>query len=174
MFMLHAASLGLPFLPVRFMIGSGLVDEWGISKEVRQTIDKLSDDKFVYVENPFKPGEKVVALPVPELDTAIIHVQKASPDGTCILLGDEFHDIDIVVAAKKVIVTCEELDYDNAFLKANGSASKTEEDFKAFLNEYVYDIKDNAEFLEKIGINRLLKLKVSDGYGYSTDVSKED
>ena len=26
-----------------------------------------------------------------------------------ILLGDEFHDIDIVVAAKKVIVTCEEL-----------------------------------------------------------------
>mgnify|MGYP002648388725 FL=1 len=130
-----------------------------------------------------------------------------------VLLSDEFHDIDIVVAAKKVIVTCEELvsndvirrdptltkipcfavdavcevpygafptqcygyyDYDNAFLKAYGSASKTEEDFKAFLNEYVYDIKDNAEFLEKIGINRLLKLKVSDGYGYSTDVSKED
>ena len=56
----------------------------------------------------------------------------------------------------------------------SGSASKTEEDFKAFLNEYIYDIKDNAEFLEKIGINRLLKLKVSDGYGYSTDVSKED
>ena len=167
----------------------------------------------MYVENPFKPGEKVVALPVPQLDTAIIHVQKASPDGTCILLGDEFHDIDIVVAAKKVIVTCEELvsnevirrdpmltkipcfavdavchvpygafptqcygyyDYDNAFLKAYGNASKTEEDFKAFLDEYVYSVKDNDEFLEKIGINRLLKLKVSDGYGYATDVSKED
>jgi glutaconate CoA-transferase subunit A len=213
MYMLHASSLGLPFLPVRFMIGSGLVDEWGISKEVRQTIDKLTDDKFVYMDNPFNPGEKVVCLPVPKLDTAIIHVQKASPDGTCILMGDEFHDIDIAVAARKVIVTCEELvsndvirrdpqatklpcfvvnavcevpygayptqcygyyDYDNSFLKAYGAASKTEEDFKAFLNEYVYGVKDQAEFLEKIGVNRLLKLKVSDGYGYATDISKED
>ena len=46
--------------------------------------------------------------------------------------------------------------------------------FKAFLKEYVYDVKDNEEFLEKIGVNRLLKLKVSDGFGYATDVSKED
>ena len=213
MYMLHAASLGLPFLPVRFMIGSGLVDEWGISKEVREGIEKLPNDKFVYMENPFNPGEMTVCLPVPKLDTAIIHVQKASPDGTCILMGDEFHDIDIVVAAKKVIITCEELvsneiirrdpqatkipcfavdavchvpfgafptqcynyyDYDNAYLKMYGAASKTEEDFKAFLNEYVYGCKDHSEFLEKIGINRLLKLKVSDGYGYATDVSKED
>ena len=213
MLMLHAASLGLPFLPVRLMMGSGLVDEWGISKEVRKTIEKLPDDKFVYVDNPFNPGEKVVALPVPKLDAAVIHVQKASPDGTCILMGDEFHDIDIAVAARKVIVTCEELvsndvirrdpqatklpcfvvnavcevpygayptqcygyyDYDNSFLKAYGAASKTEEDFKAFLKEYVYDVKDQAEFLEKIGVNRLLKLKVSDGYGYATDISKED
>ena len=59
-------------------------------------------------------------------------------------------------------------------LKAYGAASKTEEDFKAFLNEYVYDVKDHEEFLEKIGVNRLLKLKVSDGFGYATDVSKED
>ena len=108
MFMLHASSLGLPFLPVRFMIGSGLVDEWGISKEVRQTIDKLPNDKYVYVDNPFT-GEKTVALPVPKLDTAIIHVQQASPDGTCVIFGDEFHDVDIAVAAKHVIVTCEEL-----------------------------------------------------------------
>ena len=54
-------------------------------------------------------NEKVVAVPVPKIDTAIIHVQKASPDGTCIIEGDEFHDVDIAVAARKVIVTCEEL-----------------------------------------------------------------
>lgn len=213
MLMLHAASLGLPFIPVRLMLGSGLVDEWGISKEVRKTIEGLSEDKFVYMENPFKPGEKVVALPVPQLDTAIIHVQKASPDGTCIIMGDEFHDVDIVVAAKKVIITCEELisneeirkdptltnipcfcvdavvecrygahpsqcygyyDYDNNYLKAYGAASKTEEDFKAFLDEYVYGVKDHAEYLEKLGVNRLLKLEVTDGFGYAADVSKED
>ena len=91
MLQLHAASLGLPFLPVRLMQGSGLMKYWGISEEQR------------------KPGEKVVAVPVPKLDTAIIHVQKASPDGTCIIEGDEFHDVDVAVAARKVIVTCEEL-----------------------------------------------------------------
>ncbi len=213
MLMLHAASLGLPFLPVRLMMGSGLVDEWGISKEVRKTIEKLPDDKFVYVDNPFNPGEKVVALPVPKLDAAVIHVQKASPDGTCIILGDEFHDVDIAVAAKRVIVTCEELvsneeirkdptqtripcfcvsavvhvpygahptqcydyyDYDNAFLKAYGAASKTEEDFKAFLDEWVSSLKSHEEYLDKVGASRLTKLKVTPGFGYAADVSKED
>lgn len=109
MLMLHAAALGLPYLPVRLMMGSSLTDEWGISKEVRKTIEKLPDDKFIYVENPFNPAEKVVAVPVPKLDLAIIHAQKASPDGTVSIEGDEFHDIDIAVAAKRVIVTCEEL-----------------------------------------------------------------
>lgn len=122
MFMLHAASLGLPFLPVRFMIGSGMVDEWGISGEVRRTIDKLPNDKYVYVDNPFT-GEKTVALPVPKLDTAIIHVQMASPDGTCVILGDEFHDVDIAVAAKHTIVTCEEL-VSNEYIRRDPTLNK--------------------------------------------------
>ena len=109
MLMLHAASLGLPYLPVRLMQGSGLMKFWGISEEKRKTMPKVADLKCVEVENPFEPGQKVVAVPVPKIDTAIIHVQKASPDGTCIIEGDEFHDVDIAVAARKVIVTCDEL-----------------------------------------------------------------
>lgn len=109
MLQLHAASLGLPFLPVRLMAGSGLVDFWGISKEQRKALDTVDNDKLVIMENPFEPGQTVVAVPVPKLDCAVIHVQKASPDGTCVIEGDEFHDVDIAVAAKRVIVTCEEL-----------------------------------------------------------------
>ena len=109
MLQLHAAALGLPYLPVKLMSGSGLCKFWGISEEQRKTIDSVDNLKFAYVENPFNPGETVVAVPVPKLDTAVIHVQKASPDGTCIIEGDEFHDIDIAVAARKTIVTCEEL-----------------------------------------------------------------
>lgn len=109
MLQLHAASLGLPYLPVRLMHGSGLETEWGISSEVRKTLDKVDDLKLARVENPFNPGEEVIAVPVPRLDTAIIHVQQASPDGTCIIMGDEFHDVDIAIAARKVIVTCEEI-----------------------------------------------------------------
>ena len=109
MLQLHAASLGLPFLPVRLMQGSGLVKYWGISEEQRKTLDKVDNLKCVEMDNPFEPGQKVIAVPVPKLDTAIIHVQQASPDGTCIIMGDEFHDVDIAIAARKVIVTCEEI-----------------------------------------------------------------
>ena len=107
--MFHGASLGLPYVPIRMMLGTDLIDKWGISEKDRQNIEKLPDKKFVIRDNPFNPGEKVVLLPVPSLDAAVIHVQKASPDGTCIIEGDEFHDIDIAVAAKHCIVTCEEL-----------------------------------------------------------------
>ena len=109
MLQLHAASLGLPYLPVRMMQGSGLVKFWGISEEKRRTMEGVDNLKCVEIENPLEPGEKLLAVPVPKLDCAIIHVQQASPDGTCIIEGDEFHDVDVAVAAKKVIVTCEEL-----------------------------------------------------------------
>lgn len=213
MYMLHCASLGLPFVPSRFMMGSSIADEWGISKEVRKTIPGLTEDKLAYIENPFNPGEKVCALPVPKLDTAIIHVQKASPDGTCVIMGDEFHDVDIALAAKNCIVTCEELisneeirrdptltripcfcvaavchvpygafptqcygyyDYDNNFLKEYGAASKTEEDFKAWLDKYVYGVKNVYELLDMMGSKRILDLRVVDGFGYHTDVSGEE
>lgn len=206
MLMLHAASLGLPYLPVRLMMGTDLVNKWGISKEVRKTIDKIPDDKFVYVENPFKPGEKVVAVPVPEIDLAIIHVQKASPDGTCSIIGDEFHDVDIAIAAKRCIVTCEQVvsneeirldptknsiagfcvdavvhapygahptqcygfyDYDNAFLKLYDVASKTQEDFEAFLKEWVYDVPTHEAYLNKLGATRLINLNIVPGLGYA-------
>ena len=212
MLMLHAASLGLPFLPVRLMLGTDLLHKWGISKEIRETIDKLPNDKFVYIENPFNPGEKVVALPVPEIDVALIHVQKASFDGTCSIEGNEFHDVDIAIASKRCIVTCEELvsdeeirkdpstnsipgfcvdavvhvpygahpsqcynyyDYDNPFLRSYDIASKTQEDFEAFLKEWVYDLKDHYEYLDKLGASRLFKLKVVPGLGYSKDMTKE-
>lgn len=210
--MLHAAALGLPYLPVRLMMGSDLTDKWGISKEVRETIEKLPDDKFVYVENPFNPGEKIVALPVPKLDLAIIHVQKASPDGTVSIEGDEFHDVDIAVAAKRVIVTCEELvsneeirrnpnsnslpsfcvdavvhapfgahpsqcynyyDYDNKFLKVYDGASKTQEDFNAFVQEWVYETGSHEAYLNKLGAMRLTNLRIVPGLGYSNNTNKE-
>lgn len=213
MLRLHAASLGLPYLPVKLMMGTGLTDKWGISREQRAKIDKLPNEKFVEVENPFKKGDKVIACPVPEIDTAIIHVQMASPDGTCRIIGDEFHDVDIAVAARKTIVTCEELvsneyirrdptknsipafcvdavvhvpfgahpsqcydyyDYDGDFFKHYNIVSKTEEDFKEFVKEWVYDIEDHDAYLNKLGATRLLNLKPVPGFGYATNVLKED
>ena len=205
MLQLHAASLGLPFLPVRLMQGSGLMKYWGISEEQRKTMDKVDDLKCVEIENPFKPGEKVVAVPVPKLDTAIIHVQKASPDGTCCIEGAQFQDLDIAMAARHTIASCERLvsdeemhrhperntltglcvdavvpaaygahpsqcfgcyDYDSTFYLCYDKVSRTQEDFDAFIREYVDECPTHGDYLNKIGAEHLTSLCVQPGYGY--------
>lgn len=203
--MFHAAALGLPYIPVRQLLGSDLVEKWGISEEERKKIDKISDKKLIIQDNPFKPGEKVCLLPTPQLDIAIIHVQKASPDGTCRIEGAPLIDIDIAMAAKHCIVTCEELvtneeirkdpganslpgfvvdavvhvpfgahpsqcynyyDYDKDYLKAYDIAGKTDEEFEAFLQDWVYGTKNHEEYLNKLGATRLEKLRVIPGLGF--------
>lgn len=203
--MFSGAALGLPYMPVRHMLGSGLEEEWGISEEVRKTIDKLPDQKYIIQENPFNPEEKLMLIPTPRLDTAIIHVQKASPDGTCRIEGDEFHDIDIAIAAKHCIVTCEELvsnaemrkdpsqnnipgfvvdavvhapfgahpsqcynyyDYDAELFREYDKASRTDEDFEAYIQKWVYDTKTHMGYLNKLGAQRLIGRRVVPGFGY--------
>ena len=208
MMMFHAASLGLPYVPVRMMLGSGMEEEWGISAEERKKIDKLPDQKFIIQDDPFHPGEKLLLLPVPRLDLSILHVQMASPDGTCRILGDPYQDVDLAFAAKHTIVTCEELvtneeirrhperntipgivvdavvhlpygahpsqvynyyDYDKEFYLDYDKAGKTEESFRTWCQEWVYDLPDHRAYLEKLGVNRLLGLKCTTGFGYHVD-----
>ncbi len=61
------------------------------------------------MENPFSPGDPVCCVPTPSIDVACIHVHMASPDGTCRIIGPEFQDVDIAIAAGRTIVSCEEL-----------------------------------------------------------------
>jgi glutaconate CoA-transferase subunit A len=105
----HAAALGLSFVPVANMLGSDLERVWGISREVRAAHPKLPGEKLVILEDPFNPGKRVCCVPAPKIDVALIHVQTASPDGTCRLEGAPFQDIDIAVAARRTIVSCENL-----------------------------------------------------------------
>ena len=64
-------------------------------------------------------------------------------------------------------------DYDANFFKMYDTVTKTEEDFKAFLQEWVYDIKDNDEYIDKLGASRLTKLRVVPGFGYAAKLVKE-
>lgn len=208
MTMFHGAAMGLPYVPVRMMLGSGMEKVWGISKERRREIDKLPDDKFIVQDDPFHPGEKLLLLPVPRLDTAILHVQMASPDGTCRICGDPYQDVDLAFGSRHTVVTCDKLvsdefirrepekntipgivvdavvhtpygghpsqvyglyDYDKEFYLDYDAAGHTDAAFKSWLREWVLDIPDHAAYLEKLGANRLLNLKVVDGYGYHVD-----
>ncbi|MDO4859702.1 MAG: CoA-transferase [Bacillota bacterium] len=105
----HGAALGLTYVPVKNMLGSDLVNKWGISEEERKKHPKLPNKKFVIQEDPFNPGSDLCLVPTPQIDVALIHAQYACPDGTFRIEGPGFQDLDIAMAAKHTIVSCEEL-----------------------------------------------------------------
>lgn len=108
----HAGAMGIPFINTLSGLGTDILDKWGFSKEMRAKDPKIPNKKVEIIDNPFGVwggAAKVVLVPAINPDVTIIHVQKADKHGTCRIEGLNFADIDQVKAAKKVIVTCEEI-----------------------------------------------------------------
>ena len=174
--MLMAGATGMPFVPVRDMAGSDLVN-------VRSF---MGEDKLKVIPSPFD-GKPTVVVPALRPDVAIIHVQQADALGNAQMWGiggDCQHGAN---AAKKVIVSCERLvsretigkdpsrtivpdfrvaavveepfgahpgytpgfyDVDNQFGAQYARAALTVEGFDAFLDEWVFGVADRAEYVQ--------------------------
>lgn len=90
----RAAAMGLPFLPIRSMLGSDVLARLG--------------DRVRTMDCPFT-GEKLLLVPALRPDVAIIHVQRADPFGNVEIDGMQFMDQDLAMAAHRVIVTAERI-----------------------------------------------------------------
>jgi glutaconate CoA-transferase subunit A len=89
----RAGAMGVPFLPMRSMMGSDVIARL---PEVRQ------------IDCPFT-GEKLVLVPALNPDVALIHVQRCDPYGNAQIDGLQFMDIDLAMAANRVILTTERI-----------------------------------------------------------------
>src|SRR5262249_48084979 len=87
-----AAAMGLPFLPVRSMLGT----------------DTFRHSAAKVITCPFT-GEKLAALPALYPDIAAVHVHESDRFGNCRIRGTTVADLDLARAAKRLIVTCERL-----------------------------------------------------------------
>ena len=87
-----AAAMGVPFLPVRSMLGT----------------DTFRKSPAKEIACPFT-GDKLLAIPACWPDVAAIHVHEADRFGNCRIRGTTVADPDLARAAKKLIVTCERL-----------------------------------------------------------------
>lgn len=90
---LEAAALGVPYLPTRSLLGSDIFEE---------------SDLFERTEDPFT-GDDVALIPAIEPDWAIVHAQRASPEGDVHLWGNTGIVESAVGAAENVLVTTEEV-----------------------------------------------------------------
>jgi glutaconate CoA-transferase subunit A len=90
---LHAAALGVPFLPTYSTLGSDLLETHPHLREFRSPVG----------------GEKLVAVPAIRPDVAIIHAQRADAWGNTHLWGNLGVAVDGPRAARKVIIVAEEV-----------------------------------------------------------------
>jgi glutaconate CoA-transferase subunit A len=107
-----AGAMGVPFLPTRSSLGTDIINKWGFSEKLRQEDPKIPNDKLIVGKNPFNQwtdAERLVFVPAINPDVTIIHVQQADELGTASIQGLPMADADQAKAAKRLIITCEEL-----------------------------------------------------------------
>lgn len=89
---LRASIQGVPFMPLRGMVGSQL----------------LNEDYFELIESPFEK-EELVAVKAIIPNVAVIHVQEADVDGNSRIYGPQYEDVLFAKASGKVIITTEKI-----------------------------------------------------------------
>jgi glutaconate CoA-transferase subunit A len=199
--MLLAGAMGIPFLPVRDMQGTDLLNYSSF----------LKGGKYKRIECPFT-GEKLIAVPALKPDIAIVHVQQADAMGNAQIWGIGGDCKYGSRASRKVIVTTERIvdretigkdpdrtiipsfmvnavvedpwgshpyyvpgfyDQDQKFRDMYFEASSTVEGFEDFTDEWVYGVKDRAEYIDhytsKYGHERLEVLKAKPCYSSSVN-----
>ncbi len=182
---LHAAALGVPFLPTRSTLGSDVLARNPNLVEFRSPVSE----------------ETLVAVRALAPDVAILHVQRADDHGNAHVWGGLGVAIDGARAAKKVIVVAEEIvapeviasdpnrtlipeilveavvhdpwgahpspvqgyyGRDHKFFTEYHDRSRRAEDFETWLGEYVLSVKDRAEYMRKLGDERRHALEVKE------------
>jgi glutaconate CoA-transferase subunit A len=104
-----AGAMGIPFMPIRSLLGSDLLACQTLSPEQRASDDRTSPKKLHVMESPFDQKDQVVLVPAIHTEFAVLHVQKASVNGTIRIEGQSFADVQQALCADTVIVTAEEI-----------------------------------------------------------------
>lgn len=183
-----AGALGLPFMPIKSLLGSDL--HTGAEREL---------------ECPFT-GERLLLLRALTPDVAVVQVQMADEDGNARVLGPRWDNNEALKAARTVIVLTEELvptevirrqpeltivpgvrvnavvplaygahptsvygcyDYDAAHLRQYVEQSRTQTGFDEYVTEYVHGPGGHLGYLQKVGgLAVLAALKADRVLGY--------
>jgi len=179
-----ATAMGVPFIPVRAMIGS----------------DTFKYSAAKLVECPFT-GQKICLLPALILDVGLIHVHRADKYGNAQIDGISGFAFEMSRACKRLIISAEEIvdtdeirrypdrtiipyylvdavvhapygshpgemvycyARDEAQLREWVEASQAEEGTRAYLDKYVHGVANHQEYLEMIGPERLKQLRAEE------------
>ncbi len=175
-----AASMGVPFIPTRSMLGT----------------DTLKKSSAKVIECPFTQ-QRIALLPALIVDTGFIHVNRADIHGNCQIDGISGFAFEMSRACKTLIISTEEIvdtseirehpdrtiipyylvdavvhapyaswpgemsamyERDEPHYKMFVEKQKTKEGMDDYMKEWLYDLPDHQSLIEKIGKKRLNEL----------------
>ncbi|MGB8524376.1 MAG: CoA-transferase [Candidatus Acidiferrales bacterium] len=182
---LHAAALGVPFLPTYATLGSDLLKKNGNLREFSSPVGE----------------EKLVAVRALRPDVAILHVQRSDAKGNAHIWGSLGVAIDGARAARKIIIVAEEIvepsvissdpnrtlvpgflveavvhepggahpspvqgyyGRDHAFFAQYHEQTRRAEGFEDWLAHWVMGVSDRSEYLKQVGEAQMQNLGVKD------------
>lgn len=190
-----AGSLGLPFIPIRSLRGSDLIrqiEERGGS-DVANITDPFTGESWLALK-PLLPDVAVVQVQAADEEgNAWImgpkwdNTEQAKASKRTIVIAERVvptdmirqnaertvipgllvsHVVELPFAAHPTSVY-REYDYDAKQIESYVEASRTPESFQAFLDEYVYSVRDHWDYLEKVGgMRHLNSLRADPILGY--------
>jgi len=179
-------ALGVPFMPLKSMLGTDLLAKKKFRAKKAEVIDCPFSGKKVVLVPSIRPdfsivhaqrvdmegnvqidgirgediegaraGKKVIVLAEEIVETELIRSQ---PDQTVIPNIYVTHVVECPWGSYPMMVY-NYYDYDMEHLRMYYGQCKTEEGWQRYCEEYITSINNHNEFLQKIGIERLLKLK---------------
>ena len=182
---LHAAALGVPFMPTYATLGSDLLKKNGNLREFSSPVSE----------------EKLVAVRALRPDVTILHVQRADAQGNAHIWGSLGVAVDGARAARKVIVVAEEIvepeviasdpnrtvvpgflvaavvhepggahpspvqgyyGRDHKFFEQYHEQSRRLEDFEEWLTHWILHAPDRRTYMNQLGVARTESLAVKE------------
>jgi glutaconate CoA-transferase subunit A len=190
---LLAGSLGVPFMPVRFLGGTDIFP-YSAARQVK---------------DPFT-GKEIVLVPALNPDVSLVHVNQCDIYGNSRIFGTSVAPVEVATSAKKLIVSTEEIidteeikkdparttiphyfvdavveapfggypgevaglyvaDMEHVAEIVAASGSQDPNAMTAYIEKYIYSVGSHQEFLDKrVGLSRLLELRrrvtIKEGY----------
>jgi len=190
-----AGSLGLPFIPIRSLAGSHLLTQIQekSGSEVAYVEYPFSNDRWLAL-NPLLPDVAIVQVQTcdeegnswimgPKWDSG----EQVKASGRTIVIAEHVvstevirrepercvvpnllvsHVVELPYSAHPTSVY-REYDYDAERIREYVEAAKNRNTFRAYLDKYVFGVKDHTEYLEKMGgIGKIENLRADPVLGY--------
>ncbi|MGC8896209.1 MAG: CoA transferase subunit A [Candidatus Bathyarchaeia archaeon] len=186
-------ALGVPFMPLKSMLGTDMLTKKRFREKKAEVFTcPFTGEKVVLVPSVrpdfsivhvsrvdregnaqidgikgedvegARAGKKLIVMAEEIVDTEFI---RAQPDQTVIPNIYVTHVVECPWGSYPMMVY-NYYDYDMEHIRKYYEQCKTEEGWQKYCEEYITSVNNHVEFLQKIGIERLLKLKAKKPFAY--------